>query len=152
VEAGSRPRVAERVATIAFPAALAPSIGETGRRIVSVVTADIDADGDLDVVASDGSLDLVVFVNDGAGHLSRKQPSRSNAWQPLTPGPGLGERRLPSTPSAQNDPPSFGLDLRSSCRPFARARAATARPDVIAPAPALFARTPRAPPAPSSRA
>ena len=37
------------------------------------VANDIDADGDLDVVANDGSLELLVWINDGTGRLTRRQ-------------------------------------------------------------------------------
>jgi len=49
---------------------------EPGTRVVAAAMADIDADGDLDLVASDGSLDLLVWSNDGTGHFTRKYPAR----------------------------------------------------------------------------
>jgi hypothetical protein len=45
-----------------------------GTKVVAAALADIDADGDLDVIASDGSLDLLVWSNDGSGHFTRKYP------------------------------------------------------------------------------
>src|SRR5215471_991338 len=39
--------------------------------VVRVVAADIDDDGDLDVIENDGSLQLTVWENDGAGHLTK---------------------------------------------------------------------------------
>src|SRR5262245_9677524 len=45
-------------------------------QLVRVVAYDIDNDNDLDVVASDGTLDLLVWENDGAGHLTRKPAAR----------------------------------------------------------------------------
>jgi len=47
---------------------------EPGTRVVAAALADIDADGDLDLVASDGTLDLLVWSNDGSGHFTRKYP------------------------------------------------------------------------------
>src|SRR5215831_1506242 len=60
-----------------------------GGRLVSIVAADIDADGDLDVVASDTALQLHVWVNDGAGHFTRQEPRTTTAWRPLPPAPAL---------------------------------------------------------------
>jgi len=48
---------------------------EPGTKVVAAAMADIDADGDLDLVASDGSLDLLVWSNDGTGHFTRKYPA-----------------------------------------------------------------------------
>ncbi len=48
---------------------------EPGTRVVAAALADIDADGDLDVVAFDGSLDLLVWSNDGTGHFTRRYPT-----------------------------------------------------------------------------
>jgi len=48
---------------------------EPGTKVVAAALADIDADGDLDLVASDGTLDLLVWSNDGSGHFTRKYPS-----------------------------------------------------------------------------
>ena len=49
---------------------------EPGTKVVAAALADIDADGDLDLVASDGTLDLLVWSNDGSGHFTRKYPAR----------------------------------------------------------------------------
>ena len=58
--------------------------------VSSLVTADLDADGDLDIIAADrsnGNLGIVVWVNDGAGRLTRKAPARSTglAGEPASP-------------------------------------------------------------------
>src|SRR5262245_60372818 len=42
------------------------SVVDEPDRFVAIVAADIDADGDLDVVASDSSLQLHIWVNDGS--------------------------------------------------------------------------------------
>jgi len=67
-----------RAFAAALPIALTPPTLDPGVRLVSMVAADIDADGDLDVVASDGSLDLVVWTNDGTGRLTRKYPQQAS--------------------------------------------------------------------------
>ena len=79
------------------PPAMRAVLAEPDMQLVAIVAADIDADGDLDVVASDTSLQLHVWVNDGAGHLRRVQPSRSSSLQPDPPGPTIkhGRRRRP---------------------------------------------------------
>ncbi|HEX4568089.1 MAG TPA: hypothetical protein VH138_15745 [Vicinamibacterales bacterium] len=55
---------------------------EPGTKVVAAALADIDADGDLDLVASDGTLDLLVWSNDGSGHFTRKYPTQgpSGGW------------------------------------------------------------------------
>ncbi len=78
--------------------------------MVSVVTADIDADGDVDIVASDGSLDLLVWVNDGDGHFTRQSPRRSTDWQSVPPAPGLGNGLVVADVSTQNDAPTAHVD------------------------------------------
>jgi hypothetical protein len=40
----------------------------------SIISTDIDTDGDIDVVAVDHTLHLFVWVNDGSGHLIRQTP------------------------------------------------------------------------------
>src|SRR5438445_193704 len=44
----------------------------TAKLFVRVVAYDIDNDGDLDIVANDGTLELLVWENDGTGHFARK--------------------------------------------------------------------------------
>jgi hypothetical protein len=50
----------------ALPSVLTPPVVEPGWRLVSMIAEDIDADGELDVIASDESLGLVVWTNDAA--------------------------------------------------------------------------------------
>ena len=52
---------------------------EPGTKVVAAALADIDADGDLDLIASDGTLDLLVWSNDGSGHFTRKYPGHAPA-------------------------------------------------------------------------
>ena len=52
----------------ALPAGFSATVSlATRQRFVRVVADDIDKDGDLDVVANVGSLNLLVWENDGAG-------------------------------------------------------------------------------------
>src|SRR4051794_4555251 len=53
----------------AFPAGLKAPQLESSDELRSLVAADVDRDGDVDVVGLDESLDLVVWLNDGSGQL-----------------------------------------------------------------------------------
>ena len=98
--------------TGAWPAALATVSDAVTSDLVAAVTADIDADGDLDVVATDQELNLLVWVNDGTGHLTRQHPRRS-AGESTSPAAPAFERRTASVAlSTVNDPPSAGLGRR----------------------------------------
>jgi hypothetical protein len=67
-----------------WPAGLIPPPGD-GRPLIAVVAVDVDADGDLDVVGNDGSLNLIVWSNDSTGRLTRQTPKRStpSGWRPV---------------------------------------------------------------------
>ena len=63
-------------------------------KVSSLVAADLDADGDLDIVASQrvhGVVSIVVWENDGAGRLTRRRPS-----------PPKTLRSEPTAPSVDN--------------------------------------------------
>jgi hypothetical protein len=83
-----------------------------GGRLVSIVTADIDAHGDLDVVASDTALQLHVWVNDGSGHFTRQRPRTLPAWQPVPPAPALDGTPFALPSFAPANPPSLENTLR----------------------------------------
>ena len=73
---------------VALPAGFAATVDRaTTGQFVRVVAGDIDRDGDIDVVASVGTLDLLVWKNDGAGHFTRVPSSRRPLFQaqPLPP-------------------------------------------------------------------
>jgi hypothetical protein len=72
--------------------------------VSSLITADLDADGDLDIVAADrsnGRIGIVVWVNDGAGRLTRKAPAPKGnlASEPIAP--SLDERQATVMASVQ---------------------------------------------------
>jgi hypothetical protein len=91
-----------------------PEPAADGRpEFVAVVTADIDADGDLDVVAASESLELFVWTNDGTGHLTRQTPHRSPGWQPMPGAPAVSPLDAGSTFFVGNDSPSFSHVLRA---------------------------------------
>jgi len=112
-----------------------------------VVTADIDRDGDLDVLASTGRT-VTVWVNDGAGHLRAHR---------LPNGPAMEFRGPPNTwrgrenrvePTIQGDgPPSPVSAVRAHAPPPSDVRA----PSVASAEPPAASHTrrssPRAPPA-----
>jgi hypothetical protein len=89
------PLVAAAVRVDSLPLNLAPPL-EPGVRLVALVASDIDADGDLDLIASDGSLDLLVWINDGAGHLTRRYAQRSRGWHDDAPGASGGAEHVPA--------------------------------------------------------
>jgi hypothetical protein len=43
--------------------------------VVAAVDVDIDTDGDMDVVTVDSRLQLYIWINDGAGHFTRREPA-----------------------------------------------------------------------------
>ena len=92
---------------------LTPPPLEGDHHLVALVAFDIDGDGDLDVVGSDGSLELFVWENDGAGHLARKYPQRSNGWRADVPGPTFHDQLGTSHAVAQNHGPSARMDQRA---------------------------------------
>jgi hypothetical protein len=111
-------------------------------RFASIIAADIDADGDLDVIATDHALNLYVWVNDGAGHLTLQNPAHEDRWQPLPPAP-LVERRPASCPSfTQVNPPSDRRDTGGAV-----IVPPPGTPTIIAGAP-VISRSPHAPHAP----
>ena len=129
-----------------LPAGLRVALADADTPLVAVIAADIDDDGDLDVVASDSALQLYVWVNDGAGHLRRKRPVRSRSLQPAPPEPTI-EHATPSSPvPTQKDPRSLRAGTEIHPVPFApMRRATTAASSAILPA-ASATHTPRAPP------
>jgi hypothetical protein len=78
-------------------------------KVVSVVAADLDADGDLDIVATDdrsGSLGVVVWVNDGGGHLRRQRPAHSRTLGSEPAPPSFGQQQADGAVSIQAGSPA----------------------------------------------
>jgi hypothetical protein len=124
-----------------------PPTSESTRTLVSIVAADIDSDGDLDVVASDTELELHVWINDGTGHFTRRVPMRPGNWQELPPLPGLDTH---STRSNAFTTPSSPSPVTSSRPLFWTLSASPANQRRLAHRLAQIdrgSRTPRAPPA-----
>lgn len=89
-----------------LPAGFAGTVDRaTSDRFVRVVAGDVDRDGDIDVVASLGSLDLMVWTNDGAGHFTRVASSPHPAFQTQPPAPSVDGQSLTSSEWIQNGQP-----------------------------------------------
>lgn len=115
--------------------------------LVRAVATDIDADGDLDVVASDGSLDLTVWVNDGTGHFTRKDPAPATDWQRDPVPPVVTDHEATSELSVQNIVPLPGRDCTALVGMLDASSGAAIRDDAALPARRVATRSPRAPPA-----
>src|SRR5438309_9761896 len=77
-----------------------------------VVAADIDRDGDIDVVAAT-DLGLIVWVNDGEGHLTSQPPANAAVVDGRFNGPALGGRETNADEPIQDDLPSVPLPAAS---------------------------------------
>ena len=130
----------------ALPSALIAPAVPPGWQLVSMIAHDIDADGDLDVVANDGSLDLIVWINDGTGRLSRQEGRKPSSLPEKMTGPGLADHPTGSQAVAQT--PSSVLHIHPSTAPHlpneSQARW-TASPDPLVPH-FISTRSPRGPP------
>jgi hypothetical protein len=133
--------------TSALPSAFEPPDADRQCPLVAAVGADIDDDGDLDVVASDGSLHLIVWANDGTGHLTRQVP------KPSLPGGLLaGQSTIDGDPIASTTFVQVNGSSLTTIAPFAglAPRQAASRPSETSSrlrCPIASSRIPRAPPA-----
>lgn len=133
-----------------LPSGIRQSLRESGNALVSAVAADIDEDGDLDVVATDGSLDLLVFVNDGTGRYTRKVPAPRREEHTEAPAPGVESHELFSDVYTSAAPPPLDADVRTASfePPAPLARASLASDAAIERA--VRRRRPRGPPSAAS--
>ena len=79
-------------------------------KVSSLVAADVDADGDLDIVASEGaggSLAIFVWENDGAGRLTRRQPAKQKSLNGVPASPVLEQHQSDTPASIQPDSPAM---------------------------------------------
>src|SRR5215471_7652996 len=117
--------------------------------VSSLITADLDADGDLDIVAADrsnGGIGIVVWVNDGAGRLTRKTPSSNGNLASEPASPSLDEHQATVMVSVQPDGPALAaisVDswLTLPAQPYDLARSSV--PESVTPA-TLRSRSPPA--------
>src|SRR5262245_36969889 len=100
-----------------LPSALQASLSQQAVTLIAAVAADIDADGDLDIVGSDDHLALIVLVNDGQGHLSRRASPHPTEWQPEPADPSVHDRGQTPTPTVQNEPPTARVDMAPAFGP-----------------------------------
>jgi hypothetical protein len=92
-----------------LPAGFVLPSSDVDLKISSFVAADLDADGDLDIVASDaanGSVHILVWVNDGAGRLTRKHPEPPKSLGTVPPGPSVNEQYTTVVALLQPDSPA----------------------------------------------
>ena len=137
---------------VPLPAGFAATVDRaTSDQFVRVVADDVDRDGDIDVVASLGSLDLIVWTNDGAGHFTRLPSSRHVALQTQPPSPSVDGAALTGSEWIQNDDRAGShltlLRPIVDCNP----RSAFVAPiSLVIPQPGPRVRSSRAPPLPLS--
>ena len=142
----SVPKLAASVWVATLPSDLTPPPLPSEWQLVSMIADDIDADGDLVVVANDGSPKLIVWINDGTGRLNRQDEHKSSGWPEKMSGPGLSDRPVGSQTAAQV--PSSVLQtvaLIASRRTDESRSRRTGSPDPLLAA-FVSARSPRGPP------
>ena len=105
-----------------LPHVLVPPALPAGHLLVAMIARDIDADGDLDVVANDAMLQLFVWINDGTGHLTRREARHQAGVGQEPAGPGVTSRPVVAEPALQDassvEPPaSFASALAERSRP-----------------------------------
>ncbi len=98
----------------AIPMGIATSLHDSATTLTSIVVADIDRDGDADVVATDDALHLFVWINDGTGHLTQQRPASPTGRAMDGGGPDIEGRGRASEPSTPSDPPVVDAHVDSS--------------------------------------
>ncbi len=133
VPAGTVVRVGRAIDTVAFARAMDRQFDVQLRRVVA---ADIDRDGDLDIVATTDR-GFMVWVNDGAGRLTSQSPRHAPVVEGGAPADTWHRGHSHRDLTVQNDAPAPRIAARYAHAPPAAARAAVVH--------ARFG-TPRAPP------
>jgi hypothetical protein len=112
-----------------------------------VVAADVDRDGDLDVLASTDRA-VTLWVNDGHGHLTAHRLPHRPAIEFRGPGNAWRGREDRTEPTIQGDgPPSPVSVVRAHAPPRSDVRASSVASAAPSPAPHARPSAPRAPPA-----
>ena len=75
---------------------------DANRPFASVLAVDIDADGDRDAVALDWLSGVVIWLNDGSGHLTRRPEQHASQWLQAAQ-PAVGGAAPASRTSDQDD-------------------------------------------------
>ena len=120
----------QRVAS-ALPQGFVLPSADGNVNVSSLVAADLDADGDLDIVASDGasgSVEILVWENDGAGRLTRRQPDQKRSLGSAPASPALEQHASDAPDSIPPDSPAMqtitaSTGLTPPARSFDRPRA-----------------------------
>ncbi len=92
-----------------LPAGFVLPSSDADLRISSLIAADLDADGDLDIVAAGtvtNPVGIVVWVNDGGGRLTRKSPEQSRSLAAELPSPAVDRQRTTAVASVLPDSPA----------------------------------------------
>ncbi|HUK32661.1 MAG TPA: hypothetical protein VLV86_02055 [Vicinamibacterales bacterium] len=92
-----------------LPAGLVLPSSDVDLKISTLVAADLDADGDLDIIAADpanGSVDILVWVNDGDGRLTRKRPAQPKTLGAEPGDPSVDQTRTTVIAAFQPDSPA----------------------------------------------
>lgn len=146
VDRSARSKLAASAWASALPRALIVPALPPGWQLVSMIADDIDADGDLDVVANDGSLDLIVWINDGTGRLTRQEGREPRILPQRMTGPGLSDHATGSQAVAQTPSSVLQADpSKAHCVPNRSQAGWTATPDPLT-THLISTRSPRGPP------
>jgi hypothetical protein len=115
------PDLARRSAAEELPQGFVLPSSDVDLGVSSLVAADLDADGDLDIVATD-SASIVVWVNDGDGRLTRKRPASPKNLGGEPASPSVEQRQGTVVVSVQpNSPAVQTLDSTAWLTPPVRA-------------------------------
>jgi hypothetical protein len=145
-ELSSRSTFEASVWAAALPQVLTAMAVPPGWQLVSMIADDIDADGDLDVVASDGSLDLIVWINDGTGRLNRQGSRKASGPPQSLSGPGLSDQAPGSQAVASIPTSTPQTDSSITFCLIDQSRARSTEPNDPSPTFFVSTRSPRGPP------
>jgi hypothetical protein len=147
-QAASLPAHAEvRAGTCVEPAAFRQLVSSRyDVEFKGVVAADIDRDGDTDVLATTDHT-FTVWLNDGAGHLTSQRPAQDPAIDGRPPATTWREDADRTDPSTRDDVPTASIRLeRAHAPPVVASSARVAQASVLLSF-RISSSAPRAPPA-----
>lgn len=99
-----------RAAATAVPQGFVLPSSDVDVKVSSLVAADLDDDGDLDIVASEGasgSVAILVWENDGAGRLTRREPKQQRSLEGGPASPSFERHQRETPASVQTDSPAM---------------------------------------------